>query len=73
MAHVWGPRAAVVVAVLMMWTAFASVLSLRLGHSRVPYAAAVDDEYFAPSARLALLAFAGSAIYLLRRPRGQAS
>lgn len=52
MAHVWGPRAAVVVAVLMIWTAFASVFSLLLGYSRVPYAAAVDGEYFAPFARL---------------------
>jgi basic amino acid/polyamine antiporter, APA family len=31
---------------LIMWTAFASVFSLMLGYSRVPYAAAVDGNYF---------------------------
>ena len=41
-----------VVSVLMVWTAFASVFSLLLGYSRVPYAAALDGEYFAPFARL---------------------
>jgi APA family basic amino acid/polyamine antiporter len=29
-----------------MWTAFASVFSLLLGYSRVPYAAALDGNYF---------------------------
>src|SRR5204862_2068226 len=52
MERMWGPRAGVVVAVLMLWTAFASVFSLLLGYSRVPYAAAVDGEYFKPFARL---------------------
>ena len=52
MEHVWGPRAGVIVAVLMIWTAFASVFSLLLGYSRVPYAAAVDGEYFAPFAKV---------------------
>ena len=31
---------------LVMWTAFASVFSLMLGYSRVPYAAALDGNYF---------------------------
>jgi len=31
---------------LIMWTAFASVFSLMLGYSRVPYAAAEDGNYF---------------------------
>jgi basic amino acid/polyamine antiporter, APA family len=31
---------------LIMWTAFASVFSLMLGYSRVPYAAAADGNYF---------------------------
>jgi APA family basic amino acid/polyamine antiporter len=31
---------------LVIWTAFASVFSLMLGYSRVPYAAAVDGNYF---------------------------
>src|SRR6185369_10780160 len=33
-------------AFLIMWTAFASVFSLMLGYSRVPYAAAVDNNFF---------------------------
>jgi APA family basic amino acid/polyamine antiporter len=33
-------------AILIIWTAFASVFSLMLGYSRVPYAAARDDNYF---------------------------
>ncbi|HMC29518.1 MAG TPA: APC family permease [Candidatus Angelobacter sp.] len=31
---------------LIMWTAFASVFSLMLGYSRVPYAAAQDNNFF---------------------------
>jgi amino acid transporter len=33
-------------AALVVWTAFASVFSLLLGYSRVPYAAARDGNYF---------------------------
>jgi amino acid transporter len=35
------------IAALVVWTAFASVFSLLLGYSRVPYAAARDGNYFA--------------------------
>jgi len=35
-----------------MWTAFASVFSLLLGYSRVPYAAAVDGDYFRSFSRV---------------------
>jgi amino acid transporter len=35
-----------------MWTAFASVFSLLLGYSRVPYAAALDGNYFKAFARV---------------------
>jgi len=52
MARIWGPRAAAVVTVLMLWTAFASVFSLLLGYSRVPYAAALDGDYFRVFARV---------------------
>ena len=52
MARIWGPTAARIVTVLMLWTAFASVFSLLLGYSRVPYAAAVDGDYFPIFARL---------------------
>ncbi len=33
-------------AALIIWTAFASVFSLLLGYSRVPYAAARNGNYF---------------------------
>jgi len=52
MERIWGHRAAVIVTVLMLWTAFASVFSLLLGYSRVPYAAAVDGDYFPVFARV---------------------
>ena len=35
-----------VVTLMMLWTAFASVFSLLLGYSRVPYAAALEGDYF---------------------------
>jgi amino acid transporter len=35
-----------------MWTAFASVFSLMLGYSRVPYAAALDGNYFRAFAKI---------------------
>jgi amino acid transporter len=35
-----------------MWTAFASVFSLLLGYSRIPYAAALDGNYFRAFARV---------------------
>ncbi len=46
MERVYGHWAGVLAALLIMWTAFASVFSLLLGYSRVPYAAAVDGNYF---------------------------
>jgi APA family basic amino acid/polyamine antiporter len=36
----------------VIWTAFASVFSLLLGYSRVPYAAAVDGNYFRAFAKV---------------------
>ncbi|HUB00624.1 MAG TPA: APC family permease [Terracidiphilus sp.] len=42
----FGPWAGYTIALLVMWTAFASVFSLLLGYSRVPYAAARDGNYF---------------------------
>jgi len=42
----FGAWAGRVIAALVMWTAFASVFSLLLGYSRVPYAAARDGNYF---------------------------
>jgi basic amino acid/polyamine antiporter, APA family len=46
MERLYGTKAGVVVTALIMWTAFASVFSLLLGYSRVPFAAARDGNYF---------------------------
>jgi amino acid transporter len=70
MERIYGHRAGAIVSVLVMWTAFASVFSLTLGYSRVPYAAALDGNYFPAFARVhpvykfpyvSLLALAGVA------------
>jgi amino acid transporter len=42
----FGGWAGYTIAGLIVWTAFASVFSLLLGYSRVPYAAARDGNYF---------------------------
>jgi basic amino acid/polyamine antiporter, APA family len=52
MQRIYGPRAANLATLLVMWTAFASVFSLMLGYSRVPYAAALDGNYFRAFAQL---------------------
>jgi amino acid transporter len=51
-ARTLGPRAAVLIACLIMWTAFSSVFALLMGYSRVPYAAALDGNYFRVFAHL---------------------
>ena len=71
MERVYGDWAARIVTALVMWTAFASVFSLLLGYSRVPYAAALDGNYFRAFANVhpehrfpyvSLLCLAGTAI-----------
>jgi APA family basic amino acid/polyamine antiporter len=52
MNRIYGSWAANLATVLVMWTAFASVFSLMLGYSRVPYAAALDGNYFQAFARV---------------------
>jgi basic amino acid/polyamine antiporter, APA family len=52
MERIYGPWAANLATGLVMWTAFASVFSLMLGYSRVPYAAALDGNYFRAFARV---------------------
>jgi amino acid transporter len=52
MERAYGRGAASIVSVLVIWTAFASVFSLMLGYSRVPYAAALDGNYFQALARV---------------------
>src|SRR5260370_16033841 len=80
MQRAYGHGAGGVVSALVMWTAFASVFSLMLGYSRVPYAAAVDGNYFRAFARVhpvhqfpyvSLLALAGVAgLFLFLRLAG---
>jgi len=45
-ARTLGPAWAIGIACLIMWTAFSSVFALLMGYSRVPYAAALDGNYF---------------------------
>jgi len=52
MQRIYGGWAAKLATGLIMATAFASVFSLLLGYSRVPYAAALDGNYFPSFARL---------------------
>ena len=52
MERVQGRGAAVVVTLMILWTAFGSVFALLLGYSRIPYAAAVQGGFFKPFARL---------------------
>jgi amino acid transporter len=52
MERLYGNWAGVLGTLLVMWTALASVFSLMLGYSRVPYAAALDGNYFGIFARV---------------------
>ncbi|MBK6304626.1 MAG: APC family permease [Gemmatimonadetes bacterium] len=51
MQRLYGPRAASVVTLLVLWTALASVLALLLGYSRIAYAAASKGDFFRVFAR----------------------
>ena len=50
---VYGRWAGTLVALLVVWTAFASVFSLLAGYSRIPFAAARDGNFFAIFQRIA--------------------
>jgi amino acid transporter len=52
MERLYGGKASVIATALIMWTAFASIFSLLLGYSRVPFAAARDGNYFRIFARV---------------------
>jgi len=52
MEHIYGPDAGVIVTVLILWIALASLFAVVLGYSRVPYAAAVDGNFFKIFSRL---------------------
>jgi fructoselysine transporter len=47
-----GTAAANLMTLLMLWIAFSSIFSLLLGYSRIPYAAAIDGNFFKVFARL---------------------
>ncbi len=50
--RIYGHGAAVIATVLILWIALASLFAVMLGYSRVPYAAAVDGNYFKIFSRL---------------------
>jgi APA family basic amino acid/polyamine antiporter len=52
MQKIYGNWAGNLVTILIMWTAFASVFSLLLGYSRVPYAASLQGDYFKAFSRV---------------------
>jgi len=52
MQRLYGARAASLLTVLILWTAFASVFALLFTYSRIPYAAALDGDFFRVFARL---------------------
>src|SRR5437763_14250799 len=50
--RLYGTQAAQFATVMVLWIALASVFSVLLGYSRVPYSAALDGNFFALFARL---------------------
>lgn len=52
MQQIYGGWAGKLATLLILWTAFGSIFSLLLGYSRVPYAAALDGNYFEVFGRL---------------------
>ena len=52
MQQLYGTKAGVLVTVLILCIAFSSLFAVVLGYSRVPYAAAVDGNFFKPFAKL---------------------
>jgi amino acid transporter len=50
--RLYGHSAANVITVMILWVALASLFAVMLGYSRVPYAAAIDGEFFKVFGRL---------------------
>src|SRR5215467_5196447 len=50
--RLYGPAAAKIATGMILWVALASIFSVLLGASRVPYSAAVDNNFFPVFARL---------------------
>jgi fructoselysine transporter len=52
MEKIYGPGAGMIVTVFILWIALASLFAVVLGYSRVPYAAAIDGNFFKIFSRL---------------------
>jgi amino acid transporter len=52
MERLYGRGAAIVITLMILWTAFGSVFALLLGYSRIPYAAARDGYFFRAFAKV---------------------
>ncbi len=52
MEKIYGTKVAMVLTVMILWTAFGSVFALLLGYSRIPFAAARDGYFFKIFSRL---------------------
>lgn len=50
--RIYGTQIARLATVLILWIAFASLFSLTLGYSRIPYAAALDGNFFSVFGRV---------------------
>src|SRR5438105_1950363 len=50
--RLYGPAAAKIATAMILWVALASIFSVLLGASRVPYSAALDDNFFPVFARV---------------------
>ncbi|MGE5313560.1 MAG: APC family permease [Acidobacteriota bacterium] len=50
--HLYGSGAATLATMLVLWIAFASLFAVMLGYSRIPYAAALDGNFFAVMGRV---------------------
>lgn len=50
--RIYGPTAAKIATAMILWIAFGSLFSLTLGYSRIPYAAAVDGQFFSVFGRI---------------------
>jgi len=52
MERLYGKTAAIIVTIMILWVALASLFAVLLGYSRVPYAAAVNGAFFKVFAKL---------------------
>lgn len=50
--RLYGPTAATIATLLVLWIAFSSLFAVMVGYSRIPYAAAVDGNFFSALAKI---------------------